>query len=100
MYVYEGKSGKAVFLAVCKNYAATGYRRYVKKLLKKKKYDSLIILTTQTALILCDVLLASYRHKYIFDYRDKSYEYIKPYGMLVNAVIKASRETVISSGVV
>ncbi|UKI38162.1 MAG: hypothetical protein L6V93_09380 [Clostridiales bacterium] len=42
-------------------------------------------------------LLTRYRNKFIFDYRDKSYEYVKPYGMLVNAVIKASRETVISS---
>lgn len=97
VYVYEGKAAKRYSSPFAKIMPATGYRRYVKKLLKKKKYDSLIILTTQTALILCDVLLTRYRNKFIFDYRDKSYEYVKPYGMLVNAVIKASRETVISS---
>lgn len=97
VYIYEGRAAKRYSSPFAKIMPALGYGKYVKRLLKAKKYDSLIILTTQTALVLFDVLLKSYRNKYIFDYRDKSYEYIKPYGMLVNAIIRASKETVISS---
>lgn len=97
VHIYEGRAAKRYSSPLAKIMPAIGYRHYVKKLVKSKKYDNLIILTTQTALILCDILFTRYRKKFIFDYRDKSYEYIKPYGMLVNAVVKASEETVISS---
>ncbi len=97
VYMYEKKAPKRHACAVFKIASAMGYRRYVKKLIKKNKYDRLIILTTQTAVILADTLLFSYKNKFIFDYRDKSYEYIKPYSALVNALVKASRQTVISS---
>ena len=97
VYIYEGKAAKRFSSPFAKIMPAAGYRRYVKRLLKKKKYERLIILTTQTAIILCDILLTHYRGRYIFDYRDKSYEYIKPYSMLVNALILSSKETVISS---
>lgn len=97
VFIYDGKSGKRYSSVLSKLAPARGYRKFVKKVLKQKKYDKLVILTTQTAILLADVLLTRYRGRYIFDYRDKSYEYIKPYSMLVNTLIKGSAETVISS---
>ncbi len=97
VYMYEGSTAKRFSSALLKILPSLGYRRFVKKLIKKKKYDKLIILTTQTTVILADVLLGKYRKKYIFDYRDRSYEYIKPYRALINALVNASDEMVISS---
>ena len=97
VYMYEGGAAKRYSSVIHKILPALGFRRFVKRLIRKKGYDKLIILTTQTGLMLFDVLLWRYRDKYIFDYRDRSYEYIKPYGALVNAIVKGSVETVISS---
>lgn len=97
VYMYGGTAAKRYSSPIRKVTPAFGFRQYAKDIIKKKNYDGLIILTTQTALMLSDVLLGRYRHKYIFDYRDKSYEYIAPYRALVNALIKASVETAISS---
>ena len=97
VYVYNGKTAKRFSNIFKKIGPSLGYRRFVKKLIKKNKYDKIVVLTTQTAVILADVLLGKYKGKYIFDYRDKSYEYIKPYGFLVNLFVKNSIETAISS---
>lgn len=97
VYMYDGKSADRYSSVFSKITPALGYRKFVKGIIKEKKYDNLIVLTTQTAILIADVLLKRYRKKFLFDYRDKSYEYIKPYGILVNSVIKASSDTVISS---
>lgn len=97
VYMYEGGAAKRYSSVLHKVLPAFGFRRFVKRLIKERKYDRLIILTTQTGIMLFDVLRMSYRNRYIFDYRDKSYEYIRPYGALVNSIVKGSVETVISS---
>lgn len=73
------------------------FRRYAKRIIREKKYDKLIILTTQTAVLLPDVILGRYRKKYFFDYRDTSYEYLGWYRRLVNRVILNAGCTAISS---
>ena len=73
------------------------FRRYAKRIINERKYDKLIILTTQTALLLSDLIYTKYRNRYFFDYRDTSYEYIGPYKMIVDGIIKRSQYTAISS---
>lgn len=97
VFVYEGRAAKRFSSVAGKIIPAEGYRRFVKRLIRKFKYDKLIILTTQTAVILADVLLGKYRGRYIFDYRDRSYEYIAPYRALVNSFVKNSICTAVSS---
>ncbi len=97
VFVYGGRAAKRFSSAASKVIPAEGYRRFVKKLIRKYRYDKLVILTTQTAVILADVLLGSYRGRYVFDYRDRSYEYIAPYRALVNAIIKNSAAAAVSS---
>lgn len=97
VYMYGGEAAKRYSSPTQKIKPAFGFRRYVKDIINKKNYDRLIILTTQTALMLSDVLLGRYKNRYIFDYRDRSYEYIMPYRTFVNSIIKKSVETVISS---
>ena len=97
VFIYDGRAAKRFSSPIDKIKPALGYRKYIKKIIKQRNYDKLIILTTQTAVILADMLLGKYKKKYIFDYRDKSYEYLKPYGAVINSLIKASAETVLSS---
>lgn len=73
------------------------FRRFAKRSIREKNYDRLIILTTQTAVLLLDVILGKYKKKYFFDYRDTSYEYLGWYRRLVNRVILNAGCTAISS---
>ena len=73
------------------------YFRYVKKVLKAQKYDKLIILSSLTGIFLNSVLRKKYRDRYIFDYRDASYEFFGFYRKLLNQVIENSFFTCISS---
>lgn len=74
------------------------FRKFAKRIIKQRKYDRLIILTTQTAIVLYDLLLSKkYRKRYFFDYRDTSYEYIGFYKRLIDKLILNSYETCISS---
>ncbi len=73
------------------------FRAFAKKTIKEKKYESLIILTTQTAVLFPFFLRKRYKNRYIFDYRDASYEYVKFYGALVRMIVKNSAFTCISS---
>ena len=73
------------------------FRNFAKRIIKEKNYEKIIVLTTQTAVMLPDVILGRYRGRYFFDYRDTSYEYIKPYKYFVDKIIKNSFCTAISS---
>lgn len=73
------------------------YGRFVNKLIKEKKYDKLIILTTLSAMLVYRQLMRNYRNKYIFDFRDLSYEDIGLYRHMVNKLIDKSYFTCISS---
>lgn len=73
------------------------YRRYVLKILKKKKYDKLIVLTTVPAVFIYRYMLNKYDGNYLFDIRDYSFESFAPYRKLVNRIIEHSAITTISS---
>ncbi len=73
------------------------FRSFAKRTIKRKKYDKLIILTTQTAILFPFFLKRRYKGKYVFDYRDASYEYIKPYGAIVRMIAKNAFFTCVSS---
>lgn len=73
------------------------YRKWLKKYIKTKKYDKLIILDTLSGILLTKVLLNEYIGKYIFDIRDYSYEKFKLFYKREEKVIKNSYFTCISS---
>ena len=74
------------------------FRRFAKRLIKKQKYDKLIVLTTQTAVVLFDLLSGrKYKNRFFFDYRDTSYEYIGLYKRLIDKIIMNSYATSVSS---
>ncbi|MEH7095601.1 hypothetical protein [Neobacillus vireti] len=69
---------------------------FVKKTIKRNRYDKLIFLTTQTALPLY-LTTIKYKGKYIFDYRDITFEDIGICKRLVRKIIDNSVFTAISS---
>lgn len=73
------------------------YRTFVKEYLKKNYFDKLVIFTTQTMFLFSWYVLKKYKDKYIFDYRDETYEKYSFYRKRVEKCILYSKYTVISS---
>lgn len=73
------------------------YARFIRSILKSKKYSKVIILTTVPGMFTFDILLKGYRNKYIFDIRDYTNESNKIYYYIEKLLIKHSYTTVISS---
>lgn len=73
------------------------YKKFIIKKVRENRYDKLVILTTTTAIFLRKLLKKYYKNKYIFDFRDYSFEKFKPYKKLVDNIIEDSEFTTISS---
>lgn len=74
-----------------------GYRIWLKKRLKERKYNMLILLSTLSGMLIEDVILTRYRKKYIFDIRDYSYEQNAIFYKAEKELLKNSQLNVISS---
>lgn len=57
-----------------KLFAFLRYGKFLKSKIKQEKYDKLIMLTTLPAMLCYSLLMGRYRGKYIFDFRDLSFE--------------------------
>ncbi len=66
------------------------YGRFAKKIIKDLRPDFLIILHSTTGISIYRTLTAKYKKKYIFDYRDATYEEISFYGKLVQKIAQNS----------
>ena len=74
-----------------------GYRKYALELLKKEQFDFIIIAHSLTGIVLWDYISVKYRGRYIFDYRDFTYESFLPFKCAVAALVKNSVFTFVSS---
>lgn len=74
-----------------------GWRSRILSILKKKKYDKLIILSTMPGVLLYPYLQRHYKRKYIFDIRDYTMEKNPVFGGVVNRLVKNSGLSPISS---
>lgn len=73
------------------------FRRYAKKIIKKNKYEKIILLPTQTAFLFYDFLLSNYKKQYILDIRDYASENNPIVYNLGKKLIKNSAITSITS---
>lgn len=80
-----------------KAYSYYEYYRFVKKVLKENHYEKLIVMGTNTGVLLNSILEKEYKGKYILDIRDYSFEHNKIFYYLENKVIANSFMTTISS---
>ena len=77
------------------NYAI--YSNAVKRVIKRRGYDALIVLTSVNAAYLALWLKRNYAKRYIVDIRDYSHENIPPYYYLESIALRNSLMNVISS---
>ncbi len=73
------------------------FRKWAKKVLKTLSPDRIICLHTFPAFLLADKLTKKYKGKFIFDYRDHTYEGISLFKKIIGNVVKASLATFVSS---
>ncbi len=72
------------------------FRRYAKKVIKNG-YDFIIVIQSVPAVILSDLLIKQFKEKYIYDFRDITYENIFFYKKIVNCLVENAAKVFISS---
>lgn len=73
------------------------FRKFVISLLKRKRYNQLIIWNSFTAFLISDIIIKKYKDKYFLNIRDYGFEKVKPIYLLMNVLIKRSIITTYSS---
>ena len=73
------------------------YRKFAKRVLKSENPDLLVIMHSTPGVVLWDLLRKKYKKKYIFDYRDFTYENISIYKKIISDLTKNSIVTFVSS---
>lgn len=73
------------------------YRKFAKRVLTNEKFDFIFVLHSLTGVLVSDVLKKRYRGKYIFDYRDSTYEGFAPFKKVVASITRNARATFVSS---
>lgn len=73
------------------------YRKFAKRVLINEKFDFVFVLHSLTGVLVADVLKKHYCGKYIFDYRDSTYEAFSPFKKVVASITRNSRATFVSS---
>lgn len=73
------------------------FRRFVKKILDKNAYDRIVLLHTFPAVLLADVFIKNYKDRYVFDYKDITYEKYTFFKEIVSKLVKNSKYTLVSS---
>ena len=77
--------------------AFLGYRKFVKRVLKEQRFDFVIAMHTFPGVLLADVLKRRFKGRYIYDYRDKTFEHIGFFKRIIHKIIKHSYVTFVSS---
>ncbi len=71
------------------------FRKYVKRILKQNHFDFVIVFSP--APVLSDILTRKFKGRYIYDYRDSTYERFAPYKWLIGRIVKKSYAAFVSS---
>lgn len=73
------------------------YRNYTKKVIQKENFDFIFVLHSLPGVLISDVLKKKYSGKYVFDYRDSTYEGFTPFKNIIGNIVKYSAATFVSS---
>lgn len=96
MYVFT-REQKDEVLKIGKIWNFYRYRRYVLKIMNQNRYDRVIVLHTLPGVIMADKLLKHFQGRFLFDYRDYTYEGFAPFRKIVGNLVEASYATFVSS---
>ena len=72
------------------------FREYAVSVLKED-FDFVIVLHSLPGVLLSKELVSSYKNRYIFDYRDFTYENFLPYKSVIHTLVNNSYKTFVSS---
>lgn len=73
------------------------FRKFTSEIIKKERFDRIIVIQSVTAVLFYDLLTKKYPGRYIFDYRDVTYESFAPYKKAIAGIVDNSLFTLISS---
>lgn len=73
------------------------FRHFALRTIKEGKFDFIIFLHSLTGVLIADELRRHYANRYIFDYRDSTYEGFLPFKQIVGLLVKRSYATFVSS---
>jgi len=73
------------------------YRKYALSVLRKEKYDFIFVLHSIPGVLITNYLVNQYENRFIFDYRDYTYEGFIPFKNCVHKLVNASFATFVSS---
>lgn len=73
------------------------YRKFALKVLNNENFDFIFVLHSLTGVLIADKLKRKYSGKYIFDYRDSTYEGFAPFKKIVGTLVEHSYATFVSS---
>lgn len=73
------------------------FRKYVKQVLREAEFDFVIVLHTMAGVLLRNIWTKKYQNRYIFDYRDSTYERFSFFKRMIAGLIENSRATFTSS---
>ena len=77
--------------------AYRGYVRFIRQTVKREGFDRLVVFGPQMTCLLAPMLLGSFRHRYIIDYRDLSIEQRPGFRQLFALMLRFSCANVVSS---
>lgn len=93
-YIFHHKTNANVF---SKFLPAFNYINEVKRIIRKNKYDKLIVFTTMPVALMAVLLSSKYSGKFIFDYRDYTYEKIYLFRKIIENVMRKASLVCFSS---
>ena len=82
---------------ISKSLTAAVYPIRAKRILSRKHYDFIFVLTTMPGVFLADYLTSEYAGRYLFDIRDYTKEHIKAYFHAEKKVVEGSQVNIVSS---
>ncbi len=74
-----------------------GYRKYAIELLNKQNFDFIFVVHSLTGIVLWDYISIKYKGRYVFDYRDFTYESFLPFKSAVASLVRGALFTFVSS---
>lgn len=73
------------------------YKRFAVGLIKREKFDFIIFMHSLPGVLIANLLIKKYKNRYIFDYRDSTYERFSPFKRVIGRLVKYSYATFVSS---
>lgn len=73
------------------------YKKFSITLINQEKFDFIIFMHSLPGVLNTRILTRKYRNRYIFDYRDSTYEKFLPFKKIIGKLVKNSYATFVSS---